>query len=72
MKINGYDVLKSKRAWQQYCRKEWFCGEPEPKHYPCIVESRLGSDENPYLEYTYLSDVEKMRNALIKVHGENH
>ncbi|MEN6637706.1 MAG: hypothetical protein ABFC95_00750 [Smithella sp.] len=64
-----FSVLKNKRAWKRFCRKEAVYNEPEPKQYPCAVDDRMDGHGESYLRYYYLRDIEKCRNKLIKMGG---
>lgn len=64
-----FPVLKNERAWKRFCRKNAIYNEPKPLRYPCAVDERFGADEETYLKYYYLSDIEKLRNKLIKMGG---
>ena len=64
-----FPILKDKRAWKRFCRTNAIHLEPEPDHYPCVVDERLGCDQEPYLRYYALRDIEKLRNKLIKMGG---
>lgn len=66
MNIAEYEVIKNKRSWKRFCRVNDIDYAPEPEGFPCMVRLMYPGKT---VEYLYLSDVEKMRNALIKNGG---
>jgi len=66
MNILGHEITKNKRSWKRFCRVNDIDHAPEPKRFPCIVRLLYPGKT---VEYCYLSDVEKMRSALIKMGG---
>jgi hypothetical protein len=60
-------VVKNKRGWKRFCRKNLVQYASEPKSYPCVIDERFDNQEDTYLRYYYFRDIEKLRNKLIKM-----
>lgn len=68
MKINGYDVLVSERAWRSFCTKIYHNQEEKPREYPCIPRAVLDSYayEESHYEFITMTDINKMAGALVR------
>jgi hypothetical protein len=64
--IAGLFLLLNEKATIRRLKKDCMYPGPMPLRYPCLLDSRIGADENAYAHYVYLIDVENMRNALLK------
>jgi hypothetical protein len=64
--IAGLFLLLNEKAAIRRLKKDCMYPGPLPLHYPCLLDSRIGADEDAYAHYVYLIDVENMRNALLK------
>ena len=65
--VAGMYLLLNERAMLRWLKKTFgWTDERKPLWYPCLAIGLLGSDENLYPSYTYLSDVENMHNALLE------
>lgn len=64
MLIKGFDVLASEDQWKRWakCNDLYPCAAPEK--YPCIADECIGSDENGYPFYYYISTVDTMLAVL--------
>ena len=70
MRINGFTVLMNEKEWKSWAKRFYLYPCEKPKEYPCIPDTRIGADENPYPDYEYLSLVRARHNALLKASGK--
>jgi hypothetical protein len=64
--IAGMFLLLNEKAAIRRLKKNCMYPGAMPLRYPCLLDSRIGADEDPYAHYVYLIDVENMRDALLK------
>ena len=62
--IDGWTMLRHKRDYKSWHKKEAAAYGCEPATYPCFVQSSIDASEDPYYEYLYPASVKCMTLAL--------
>jgi hypothetical protein len=64
--VAGQYLVLSEASARRWIKKHYIDYPELPLYYPCLVSQHFCADESTETRYTYLIDVDNMRDALLK------